>query len=66
MPITINPKPSQVPNFGRGVKHPPGQPRYKMRIYRPSGNVDRVYTNMDRMRQWQQYYRDQGVKTRKI
>ena len=43
------------------------KPTYKinMRIYKPTGNVDRTYT-LQQYKRWRRYYQEQGLKVRKI
>ena len=62
MPKIIKPDRSQSPMFG--VKK---QPSYKMRIYRGKGNVyERTYRSMEKMEQFQRYYKNKGLRTRRI
>ncbi len=39
---------------------------YKMRVYKPSGPIDRIYRNKQQMMRYRRYYKEQGFRTRKI
>lgn len=56
----------KTPGYGNTPYTGTRKSAVRMRIYRPSGNVDQVYKDMNQMQKWQRYYRNQGIKTRRI
>lgn len=56
----------KTPGFGKTPYTGTKKPAVTMRIYKPNGSMDRTYKDINQMKKWQQYYRNQGVKTRKI
>ena len=48
---------------GKGAKGP----TFKLRVYQTSGNfMEREYRSIDKMKQFQRYYKNKGIRTRKI
>ena len=60
------PKILRTPGYGKtpyeGTKKPP----CKLRVYKPNGSFDKMYQDLNQMEKWQNYYKNQGFRTRRI
>ena len=60
------PKILKTPGYGKTPYTGTRRPTAKLRVYKPNGTFDRMYQDFNQMEKWQNYYRNQGLKTRRL